>query len=41
MGTLREEKTGALLNTASTRRKGQKMGEIHAISWASLNVTTV
>ena len=37
--TLREEKMGALVNTASTRRNGQKMGDTQAMIWASLNVT--
>ena len=36
----RMEKTGATVNTASTRKKGQRMGESQAMSWASENVIT-
>ena len=36
-----EEKIGAAVNTASIRKNGQMMGEIHAIKWASDNVITM
>jgi hypothetical protein len=39
MGTERAEKMGALANTPSTRRNGQKMGVTQAMICASLKVT--
>jgi hypothetical protein len=40
MGMVRMENTGATENIANTRRKGHRMGDNHAISWASVNVIT-
>src|SRR6185436_1233696 len=39
-GKPREENTGAAVNTASTRRKGHRMGDTQATNWASLKVNT-
>ena len=41
VGTLRDEKIGALVNTANTRRNGQKMGDTQAMICASVNDVVV
>ena len=40
MGMDRDEKTGAAVNSANTRRKGQNRGEIQAASCASVKEIT-
>src|SRR5574337_20755 len=39
-GTLRIDSTGAEVNSASTRRKGHRIGVSHAINWVSVKVST-
>lgn len=41
MGMERMENTGATVNTASTRKKGHRMGDSHPMIWASVKVITI